>query len=120
SNSSMSSAPTITPSLFIRGQATTTATTPESGSPPSNGYGPPAPPERYPKLFFTSAKTGDGVKEIFEYVARRVVVRQEYEEALEARTMHVQEAGQRASVLLSTPASVGRRWGTTGNSCCSS
>lgn len=104
SNSSMSSAPTITPSLFIRGQAeaaTTTATTPESGSPPSHGYAPPAPPERYPKLFFTSAKTGEGVKDVFEYVARRVVVRQEYEEAIEARTMHVQEANQRTSILLS-------------------
>ena len=65
---SMSSAPTITPSLFIRGQAegaTTSATTPESASPPAHGYAPPPPPERYPKLFFTSAKTGEGVVEVF-------------------------------------------------------
>ena len=102
SNSSMSSAPTITPSLFIRGQAaTTTSTTPETGCSPSNSYVPPPPLERYPKLFFTSAKTGDGVKDVFEYIARRVVTRQEYEEALEARTMHVQEASQRASIHLS-------------------
>ena len=68
-----------------------------------------------------SAKTAEGVKEVFEYVARRVVVRQEYEEALEARTMHVREAGQRTSVLLShTPPPSGRRWGTTGRSCCGS
>ncbi|KAI0659180.1 P-loop containing nucleoside triphosphate hydrolase protein [Cubamyces menziesii] len=103
SSSSMSSAPTITPSLFIRGQArpddapTTTTTTPESGSPPdSRGVRPPL--ERYPKLFFTSAKTGEGVQDVFEYVARRVVARQEYEEALEARMMHVQDAEQSGGV----------------------
>ena len=122
SNSSMSSAPTITPSLFIRGQAaTTTATTPESGSPPSNTYAPPPPPERYPKLFFTSAKTGEGVKDVFEYIARRVVVRQEYEEALEARTMHVREADQRMSmsINLSGPPPQ-RRWPAAAGACCGS
>nr|VWO96465.1 Ras-like protein Rab7 [Ganoderma boninense] len=102
SSSSISSAPTITPSLFIRGQAaTTTSTTPETGCSPSNSYAPPPPLDRYPKLFFASAKTGEGVKDVFEYIARRVVTRQEYEEALEARTMHVQEASQRASIHLS-------------------
>lgn len=49
-------------------------------------------PERRPKLFFTSAKTGAGVAPVFEYVARRVVMKWEYEEALEARRMHVREA----------------------------
>lgn len=120
SNSSMSSAPTITPSLFIRGQAaTTTATTPESGSPPNNSYAPPPPLERYPKLFFTSAKTGEGVQDVFEYIARRVVVRQEYEEALEARTMHVREADQRMSIVLSSPPPQGR-WHVAAGSCCGS
>jgi Ras-related protein Rab-7A len=33
-----------------------------------------------PKLFFTSAKTGVGVSEVFTYVARRVVMRWEREE----------------------------------------
>ncbi|TFK83995.1 ras-domain-containing protein [Polyporus arcularius HHB13444] len=117
SNSSMSSVPTITPSLFTRGMAaTTTATTPESGSPPNDVHAPPPPLERYPKLFFTSAKTGEGVKDVFEYIARRVVVRQEYEEALEARTMHVREAGQRMSIVLSSPPPRGRWQG----SCCGS
>lgn len=120
SNSSMSSAPTITPSLFIRGQAaTTTATTPESGSPPSNSYAPPPPLERYPRLFLTSAKTGEGVRDMFEYIARRVVVRQEYEEAVEARTMHVQEASQRTSILLSG-APPDKRWAVSAGSCCGS
>lgn len=38
-------------------------------------------PPRGPKLFFTSAKTGTGVSEVFDYVARRVVMRWEWEEA---------------------------------------
>ena len=38
---------------------------------------------RGPKLFFTSAKTGTGVSEVFAYVARRVVKRWEWEEAQE-------------------------------------
>ncbi|OSX56188.1 hypothetical protein POSPLADRAFT_1094448, partial [Postia placenta MAD-698-R-SB12] len=37
-------------------------------------------------------KTGEHVAEVFEYVARRVVMRWEYEEALDARTLHMQEA----------------------------
>jgi Ras-related protein Rab-7A len=37
-------------------------------------------PARGPKLFFTSAKTGAGVSEVFAYVARRVVMRWEWEE----------------------------------------
>ncbi|KAI0641219.1 ras-domain-containing protein [Trametes meyenii] len=114
SASSMSSAPTITPSLFVRGQAeaTTTATTPESG------YAPPPPLERYPKLFFTSAKTGEGVRDVFEYIARRVVRRQEHEEALEARTLHVHDADQSMSIHLSVGAPPEGRW--AGSSCCGS
>ncbi|TBU22206.1 P-loop containing nucleoside triphosphate hydrolase protein [Dichomitus squalens] len=120
SSSSISSVPTITPSLFIRGQAaTTTATTPELGVSPSNSYVPPPPLERYPKLFFTSAKTGEGVKDVFEYIARRVVARQEYEEALEARTMHIQEANQRNSIHLSGPPP-DSRLAALGGSCCGS
>ena len=116
SSSSISSAPTIPPSLFIRGQAgTTTATTPELGVSPSNSYVPPPPLERYPKLFFTSAKTGEGVKDVFEYIARRVVARQEYEEALEARTMHVHDADQ--SIRLGSVTASEGRWAAAG-SCC--
>ncbi|EIW65333.1 ras-domain-containing protein [Trametes versicolor FP-101664 SS1] len=120
STSSMSSAPTITPSLFIRGQAevATTATTPESGSPPGNSYCPPPPLERYPKLFFTSAKTGEGVKDVFEYIARRVVVRQEHEEALEARTMYVHDADQSMSIHLSLGGPDKGRWAS--GACCGS
>ncbi|OCH89814.1 ras-domain-containing protein [Obba rivulosa] len=118
SSSSISSVPTITPSLFVRGngQAITQSTTPASGaSPPqSHSYIPPPPPEKRPKLFFTSAKTGEGVPEVFEYIARRVVMRWEHEEALDARTLHIQDADE--TIRLGHPRSE-RKWAA---SCCGS
>ncbi|KIL61687.1 hypothetical protein M378DRAFT_82250 [Amanita muscaria Koide BX008] len=50
-----------------------------------------SPPYRRPKLFFTSAKTGEGVSDVFEYIAERVVRMSEYEELIEARRMHIRE-----------------------------
>ncbi|CAL1697199.1 unnamed protein product [Somion occarium] len=110
--SSMSSAPTITPSLFGRGQATTACTTPSSVSPL------PPPPERRPKLFFTSAKTGEGVAEVFEYIAKRVVVRWDYEEAVEARTLHFQDASVDETIRLGLSSSDRTLWKKP--SCCAS
>ncbi|PPQ82093.1 hypothetical protein CVT25_014339 [Psilocybe cyanescens] len=90
SNSTSSgSAPTITPSLYARENAAGISTPSVSPLIPSSS---PIPPERGPKLFFTSAKTGDGVSDVFEYIAQRVVRRWEYEEWVEARTMHFREA----------------------------
>ncbi|KAH9475717.1 hypothetical protein JR316_0011276 [Psilocybe cubensis] len=92
SNSTSSgSAPTITPSLYARESAAAAGVSTPSVSPliPSST---PIPPERGPKLFFTSAKTGEGVADVFEYIAQRVVRRWEYEEWVEARTMHFREA----------------------------
>jgi len=94
SSSTVSSAPTITPSLFHRERAHSLSTTPASGPSPAGSFSLPPPPERRPKLFFTSAKTGEGVANVFEYVARRVVMQWEYEEALDARTLHMQEADE--------------------------
>ncbi|KAH0826402.1 P-loop containing nucleoside triphosphate hydrolase protein [Lanmaoa asiatica] len=95
-SSTSSSAPTITPSLFTRsngqGAATTPPTPPVFSSALDTMPHHPLPPEKGPKLFFTSAKTGEGVHEVFEYIARRVVTRWEYEEAIEASTLHVQES----------------------------
>lgn len=101
--SSTSSAPTITPSLFTRGQAVTTPAT--ACTTPSPVQPLPPPPERRPKLFFTSAKTGEGVSDVFEYVARRVVMRWEYDEAVEARTLHMQEASGDGTIRLNGPSS---------------
>jgi len=77
SSVSSSSAMTITQSLFAR---SSTANPASAAHPPA----PPTPPplqslERRPMLFFTSAKTGEGVSEVFEYIARRVVVKWEWE-----------------------------------------
>jgi Ras-related protein Rab-7A len=62
SGSSNSSGLTITPALFAQ--------------PHVNGvvHAPPPPPrDRGPRLFYTSARTGEGVQAVFEYVAKRVV-----------------------------------------------
>ena len=50
------------------------------------------PPYRGPALFFTSAKTGEGVSDIFEYIAHRVIHMSEYEERTEARRLHMRKA----------------------------
>jgi Ras-related protein Rab-7A len=66
STTSISTAPTITLARYSGAQVLT-------------GTLPPRPP-RGPKLFFTSAKTGAGVSEVFAYIAQRVVMRWEWEE----------------------------------------
>ena len=63
---SISTAPTITPARYATAQALA------RGMPPR--------PPRGPKLFFTSAKTGAGVSDVFAYIAQRVVTRWEWEE----------------------------------------
>ncbi|KAI0089800.1 P-loop containing nucleoside triphosphate hydrolase protein [Irpex rosettiformis] len=116
-SSTLSEAQTITPSLFVRGhenaaEAETACTTPE---PPSNGLTVLPVPEQGTKLFFTSAKTGEGVADVFEYVAKRVVSRWEYEEIVEARTLHMAEASIDGTVRLQND---GRRWNAS--TCCGS
>lgn len=104
SMSSVSSAPTITPSLFGRernGQATTACTTPPSAR--SSPSPLPPQPDQRPKLFLTSAKTGEGVTEMFEYIAKRVVMRWEYDEAVDARTLHFQDASVDETIRLRSP-----------------
>jgi len=53
----------------------------------------PIPPDCGPRLFFTSAKTGEGVKDVFEYIAKRVVTRWEWEERAEAGRFEFREVG---------------------------
>ncbi|KAK1222413.1 hypothetical protein PQX77_014746 [Marasmius sp. AFHP31] len=121
SNASSSSGSTVTPSLFARqreprhngdddtelssdalgvSSASTTATTPESDfaevmsaavrSRAAASASPP-PPDRGAKLFFTSAKTGEGVRDVFEYIASRVIRKWEYDENVESRRMSMRE-----------------------------
>ena len=67
STASTSTAPTITPARYATAQALESTIDRR--------------PPRGPKLFFTSAKTGAGVSDVFTYVAQRVVMRWEWEEA---------------------------------------
>ncbi|KIJ15854.1 hypothetical protein PAXINDRAFT_99225 [Paxillus involutus ATCC 200175] len=120
SSTSSSSAPTITPSLFTRDQAA--ATTPPTLTLPSPASETmplfPPPPERGPKLFFTSAKTGEGVREVFEYIAQRVVARWEYEDAIDARTLHVQGTNSTGTETIRLGLAKGEsNWRPSG-SCC--
>jgi Ras-related protein Rab-7A len=79
-SASTSSVATMTPSLFAREHASQTEAAVLSTSDGSSVL----PPERGPKLFFTSAKTGEGVEDVFGYVVKRVVGRWEHEEAMVA------------------------------------
>ena len=80
-SSGSTSAVTITPSLFAR-QTATASTTPARAL------------ARGPALFFTSAKTGAGVADVFTYVANRVVRRWEWEELVEIETTMGQEVDE--------------------------
>lgn len=113
SPSSISSVPTITPSLFIRAHSATESTTPVSAPSPSTSSAIPPKPERGAKLFFTSAKTGEGVTDVFEYIARRVVMKAEYDEAVDARTLHIRHADD---TIRLTSSHLNARWPQT--SCC--
>lgn len=96
-STSSGSAVTITPSLFAR-ETTLDTNTPTPQDAPY--FVLPPPPARGPKLFFTSAKTGEGVADVFEYIAARVVRRWEYEERVEARRMHIREASTADTIRL--------------------
>ena len=94
SSESSGSALTMTPSLFARSRAA-------EGDTPTSPLGRAAPrPDRRPRLFFTSAKTGEGLAEVFEYIAWRVVTRWEYEAGMDARTMHVRETSAADTIRL--------------------
>jgi Ras-related protein Rab-7A len=94
SSISSTSAATITPSLYTKNNTNVRERHAPVDEPIREDPGtetPRAVLETRPKLFLTSAKTGVGVSDIFEYVARRVVSRWEWEEAVEARTLYLEE-----------------------------
>ena len=98
---STSTAPTITPARYATAHALARTTQRR--------------PPRGPKLFFTSAKTGVGVPEVFAYVAQRVVMRWEWEEA---RAEGTSTAGNGSAVHLGDHRSAQRK--TLRAACCSS
>ena len=117
-SSTLSEAQTITPSLFVHAhetavEADTACTTPEL----SSGLPALPIPEQGTKLFFTSAKTGELVADVFEYIAKRVVSRWEYDELVEARTLHMAEASMDSTIRLQNDRD-GRRWNAS--TCCGS
>ncbi|KAF5380704.1 hypothetical protein D9757_007016 [Collybiopsis confluens] len=65
----------VHPNLPLRPSSSTQAHSQTSPSP--------AEPDSGPRLFFSSAKTGEGVTEMFQYIAKRVVQRWESEESNE-------------------------------------
>ena len=115
-SSTVSDAQTITPSLFSRPNANPRSTAPVAGS-GAHTLPTPAPLELGPKLFFTSAKTGEGVSDVFQYVALRVVQRWEFEEAMENRTLHMADASVDGTIRLQHH-NDSRIWNAT--ACCGS
>ena len=69
-------------------------------------------------MLFTSAKTGEGLAEIFEYTARRVVQKVEWEEEQDQLEFGLVEPGQSSQVMLNGYGTQdglrSRKWG-----CCS-
>lgn len=112
-SSTLSDARTITPSLFGRSNGDTRSTTPAPAA--THALSMPPSLETGAKLFFASAKTGEGVSNVFEYVAERVVRRWEYEEAMENRTLHMADASVDGTIRLQHP-NDSQIW--TSTSCC--
>ncbi|KAG1770275.1 P-loop containing nucleoside triphosphate hydrolase protein [Suillus occidentalis] len=86
--------------LFTRSQRPPTPTPPQLDPDLNLPPALPDPPDTGPKLFFTSAKTGTGVSDAFEYIAVRVVRKWEYEEAMDARTFHMRDESDGDTVRL--------------------
>ncbi|KAG9219756.1 hypothetical protein CCMSSC00406_0008133 [Pleurotus cornucopiae] len=127
SSASSDGGATITPGMFARGQRSTStlsmSTTPQDNTSLGRPSTHPPSPLHGPQLFYTSAKTGEGVREIFEQVAQRVVGQWEYDEAIEAKRLHMQEASTGASETIKAGLNLhlGGRWGGQkgkGSSCC--
>jgi Ras-related protein Rab-7A len=72
------------------------------------------PLDRGPKLFLASAKTGQSVPIIFEYIAKRVVMRWEWEDTVQERMFEYTE--RLSDIRLTQPnKSRDRSWAST---CC--
>ncbi len=87
-----SSSQTITPSVYTRlgGMESDSDDGDTGDSTPTQGSHRSA-LERGAQLFFTSAKTGEGVTEVFTYIAARTAARMKWLERVEARTLHLAE-----------------------------
>ncbi|KAF5309742.1 hypothetical protein D9611_013617 [Ephemerocybe angulata] len=122
STGSSSSGVTITPRTFAREQPSSPIsdiiiTLPDdelnSTTLPSSSSLPSPIPDRGPKLFFTSAKTGEGVSDVFEYIAQRVVKKWAYDERMDERMLHYREGSGDDTVRLGL-----RNAGRKSSRCC--
>lgn len=101
--STSSSCDTITPSLYARPPSRSMTTTPLLL-------------DRGPRLFLTSAKSGQSVPLVFEYIAKRVVSRWEWEETVQERTLdYTDRPSETRTVRLSQPLKKDFSWART---CC--
>lgn len=126
--STTSDVPTVTPRALARSRspaASLSLSPPQPPGSPVRGSGvPPLPPrpERGARLFFTSAKTGAGVADVFAHIAARVLRKWEFEEASEARRMSIWDAvpaaGEGAIRLEDERGGIGR-WRGHGRCCAS-
>lgn len=121
---SSTSGRTITQSLFRR-SVPPPPTSPSIPEPPTPALPALPPRDRRPKLFFTSAKTGEGVQDVFEYVARRVVVGWEWDGREREDWVDVWEEEETVRLGLGRGRGRGQGekegWGTRiGRSCCAS
>ena len=119
---------TITPGMYrthsqqsqSQGAALTPQTTNIGVESISNPNTAPKPrPDQGAHLLYASAKTGEGLAEIFEYTARRVVQKVEWEEEEDQRAFGVVEPGQTSRIMLNgygtQDGGKARKWGR----CCS-
>jgi hypothetical protein len=70
-------------------------------------------PLRRPRIAFTSAQTGDGVRAVFEHVAARVAHAWAYYDAIDSRRMSVREPDSDGLVRIGE-----ERRGRTRSGCC--
>jgi Ras-related protein Rab-7A len=104
--STTSASDTITPSLFARPPSISTTPTPT-----------PLPLDRGPRLFLTSAKSGQSVPLVFEYIAKRVVLRWEWEETVQETTFdYTDRPAETGTVHLAQSLTKDSGWTST---CCS-
>jgi len=117
SSDSSASATTITPSLFTRTLHQAPITAPTSTTPWDEPFH--RLPDRGPKLFFTSAKTGEGVQDVFDYLANRVLAKWAYDESVEASRMHFRDPSATSGETIRLGLKSGRgRQGKAWSSCC--
>ena len=117
-SASSRSTDTVTPSLFVRENMERRARTSIDYDDHLKTSTRSLPFYRGPALFFTSAKTGEGASDVFEYIAHRVTRMSEYEEQNEARRLHMCESSTADTIYLQS-SGLGKNSSIYKRNCCS-